>query len=97
MRHALITSAAITTGTLWSGAAVTAVTELGSNRLHSTILTGAAVASLWLIIMAAVRHLRTSAFLSDRGYTIVAKAVLHGLLDEKQAPEPSTFKIPSRN
>jgi hypothetical protein len=81
MKHGLITSAAATTFTLWAATLVTATTNLGSQRLHVTAMTGALTATLWLLVAVGLHQLRRTVYQFDRGYTTGVRGVVAGLLD----------------
>lgn len=68
-RDALIKPAMIATTTLWSAVVLSAVTGLTSGRLHGALITGAAVASIWLISVAAI------AIVTDRMKSVATVAI----------------------
>ncbi|WP_066360332.1 hypothetical protein [Herbidospora mongoliensis] len=80
-QHALITSAATVTFTLWAATLVSATTYLGGHRLHLTLLAGSLTASIWLIALAGISQMKCTVYQFDRGYNIGVRGVVQGLVD----------------
>lgn len=81
MKNALMTSAATVTCTLWAATIISATTYLGGQRLHLTLLAGSLTASIWLIALAGISHMKAVVYHFDRGYDIGVRGVVRGLVD----------------
>jgi hypothetical protein len=80
MKHALIASAA-TTCTLWTVTLASATLHLGGFRLHLTLLAGSISATIWLISLAGLNHMKAIVYHFDRGYDIGVRGVIRGIVD----------------
>lgn len=66
---------------LWSGTLFTALTEIGSMRLHVTLMVAAFTITLWALGLGLLKTMKAQVYQFDRGYNVGARAVVHGLLD----------------
>ncbi|WP_067184489.1 hypothetical protein [Microtetraspora niveoalba] len=83
--------------TLWGVSAVTALTDIGSMRLHITILMGALVVSFWAIAASFAGAMKGQVLNFDRGYTIGARGIVAGLVDAANQREAELLDQKARN
>lgn len=82
MKHeyALITSAAATAAALWGTTVATVEVNAIGDRLHDTILMGAATATMWVLTLVAITTIK-KVFHFDRAFDIATRATVRALAD----------------